>query len=119
MKNKTKKFSHLSKSERDEIVILLDKKYSFRNIAKALKRSVSTISDEIKLNSVKGKYDPKKAHHKAYVRRKYSKYQGMKIVKNKELKEFIEKKLCDDQSPRAIAGRLKKNRKTSALYFKG
>lgn len=110
MKNEAKKFSHLSKSERNEIAILLDKKYSFRNIAKALKRSASTISDEIKLNNVKGKYDSKKAHHKAYARRKYSKYQGMKIVRNKELKEFVEEKLYNNQSPRAIAGRLKKNR---------
>jgi IS30 family transposase len=110
MKKKTKKFSHLSKSERNEIAILLSKNYSFRDIARILGRSVSTISDEIKLNSVKGKYDPKKAHHKAYARRKYSKYQGMKIVKDKRLREFIDEKLYDDQSPRAIAGRLKKNR---------
>lgn len=108
MKNETKKFSHLSKSERNEIAILLDKRYSLRSVAKVLKRSVSAISDEVKLNSVKGKYDSKKAHHKAYVRRKYSKYQGMKIVKNKELKKFVEEKLYADQSPRAIAGRLKK-----------
>jgi IS30 family transposase len=114
MKNKIKKFSHLLKSERNEIAILLNKKYSLRNIAKTLKRSVSTISDEIKLNSVEGTYDPIKADHKAYVKRKYAKYQGMKIVKNQKLKEFIEEKLYDNQSPRAIAGRLKKNRKTSA-----
>lgn len=114
MRKEIKKFSHLSKSERDEIAILLNKKYSLRNIAKALKRSVSTISDEIRLNSLKGKYDHRKAHHKAYARRKYSKYQGMKIVKNKELKKFVEEKLYANQSPRAIAGRLKKKRKTSA-----
>lgn len=118
MKNETKKFSHLSKSERNEIAILLDKKYSLRNIAKTLKRSVSAISDEIKSNSVRGKYDPEKAHHKSYVRRKYSKYQGMKINENKELKKFIEEKLYADQSPRAIAGRLKKNRKIPAPSFK-
>lgn len=63
------------------------------------------------MNSVNGKYDAKKAHHKTYVRRKYSKYQGMKIVKDKPLKEFIDKKLFDDQSPRAIAGRIKKKEK--------
>lgn len=109
MKNKTKKFSHLLKSERNEIAILLSKKYSLRDIAKTLKRSVSTISDEIKLNSVNGKYDSKKAHHKAYARRKYSKYQGKKIVEKKELRKFVEEKLLSDQSPRAISGRLKKN----------
>ena len=74
-------------------------------------RSVSAISDEIKINSVLGKYNPEKAHHKSYVRRKYSKYQGMKIVQDKELKEFVDKNLYGDQSPRAIAGRLKKREK--------
>lgn len=90
---------------------MLGKNYSLRNIAKPLDRSVSTICEEIKRNSVTGKYNPKKAHHKAYARRKYSKYQGMKIVKNRELREFINKKLYGDQSPRAIAGRLKKREK--------
>ena len=87
------------------------KKYSFREIAKALKRSVSTISDEIRLNSVKRRYDPQKAHHKAYVRRKYSKYQGMKIVQNHKLREFVEKELLNDQSPTNISGRIIKHEK--------
>ena len=110
MKNKTKKFSQLSKSERDEIAILRDKKYSLRDIAKALGRSVSTISDEIKRNSVNGKYQPKKAHYKARVRRVNARYQGKKIVANSESRKFVERHLLDDQSPAAIAGRLKKNR---------
>lgn len=87
---------------------MLNKHYEQKDIAVALQRSASAISDEIKLNSVKEKYDPKKAHHKAYVRRKYSKYQGMKIVQDKKLREFVDKNLYNDQSPRAIAGRLKK-----------
>ena len=74
-----------------------------------MKRSVSTIYDEITLNSVKGKYDPIKAHHKAYVRRKYSKYQGMKIIRNQKLRDFVEKALLKDQSPTNIAGRIKKH----------
>lgn len=82
-----------------------------RAIARGLRRVVSTISDEIRLNSVNGIYDPKKAHHKAYVRRKYSKYQGMKIVDNSPLEDFVEEKLYDDQSPRNIAGRIKKHEK--------
>ena len=76
-----------------------------------LNRSVSTISSEINQNNTRGKYEPKKAHHKAYVRRKYSKYQGMKIVKDIQLREFVDKNLYADQSPRAIAGRLKKREK--------
>ncbi len=110
MKNKTKKFSQLSKSERNEIAILKHKSYSLRDIARALNRSVSTISDEIKRNSVDGRYQPKKAQHKSYARRINAKYQGRKIVANPKSREFVEKHLLDDQSPAAISGRLKKNR---------
>lgn len=83
------------------------KKYSIRSIAKVLKRSVSAISDELARNRVRNKYDPRKAQHKSYVRRKYSKFQGMKIVSSKKLRKFVEELLYDDQSPKAIAGRLK------------
>ncbi len=87
--------------------MLKDKGYSLRDIAKTLERSVSTISDELKRNSVDNQYTPKKASHKAYVRRKESKFQGMKIVENKKLQNFVDEKLFDDQSPSAIAGRIK------------
>lgn len=76
-----------------------------------LRRSVSTVSDERKRNRVKGVYDPKKAHHKAYVRRRRAKYQGMKIVGNRKLWDYVEEKLLDDQSPSNIAGRVKKHEK--------
>lgn len=72
-----------------------------------MRRSVSTISDEIKLNSVNGLYDPDKAHTKAQVRRKAAKYQAKKIVANPDLQDFIDKALMQRQSPGAIAGRLK------------
>ena len=102
---------HLSQSERDEIHILKGKGYSLRAISRAMNRSVSTISDEISLNQTNGAYDPKKANHKAYVRRKYSKYQGMKIVSNSKLQEFVDEKLYDDQSPKNLAGRITKHEK--------
>jgi transposase, IS30 family len=60
----------------------------------------------VKRNCVDGVYDAKKANHKAYVRRKDSKYQGMKIVMNQEIQTFVDEKLLDDQSPSAIAGRI-------------
>lgn len=59
------------------------------------------------MNSVDGRYDSKKAHHKARCRRKNAKYQGMKIVSNDRLKKFVDYHLLDNQSPRAISGRLK------------
>ena len=54
-----------------------------------------------------GTYDAEKASHKAYVRRRNSKYQGMKIVENDGVRRLVESLLFDDQSPEAIAGRLR------------
>jgi len=102
-----KQYTHIEKAERSEIAILLKKGYGVRDIAQALNRGAGTISDEIRKNSVKGTYDPKKAHLKARVRRMYSKYQGMKIVQNTELWDYVEEKLKLDWSPQEIAGRIK------------
>jgi transposase, IS30 family len=90
---------------------LREKGYSMRDIALVLHRSASTISDEIKRNTVRGSYDPEKAHHKSYVRRAESKYQGMHIVDNLEMKKFVDVGLYDDLSPEAIAGRLRLEQK--------
>ena len=79
-----------------------------REIARVMDRSVSTISDEIQRNSVKGIYTPIKAQHKAYARRRNAKYQGKKIVDNHQLREFVEHHLLNGNSPEAIAARLRK-----------
>jgi transposase, IS30 family len=101
----------LDKNDRNEIKILLNREYSLRDIAKALSRSVSTVSEEIKNNSTRGRYNPEKAQHKAYVRRHTASFRGKKIVANKELRSFVEKHLLDGQSPEAIGGRLKHQEK--------
>ncbi|QQR55655.1 helix-turn-helix domain-containing protein [Candidatus Peregrinibacteria bacterium] len=87
--------------------ILKGKGYSLRAIAKSLKRSVSTVSDELKRNEVNGSYNPKKAQQKSYVRRRSARFQGKKVAMNKKLRDFVEEKLRDDISPAAISGRLK------------
>lgn len=100
-------YKHLTKVDRTEISILLNKGYSVRDIAKAINYNPSSISREITNNSVNGIYDPFKANHKAYVHRKYSKFQGMKIRNNRELENRIIKDLKLSQTPEEIAGRLK------------
>lgn len=70
-----------------------------------LGRSPSSISDELK-RKVKGIYDPKKADHKAYVKRKYSKHQGMKVTDHADLRQYVTEKLKLDWSPEQIAGRI-------------
>jgi len=117
---KQRKYSHIKKAERLEIAILLKKKHSLRSIAGALNRSVGTIFEEISLNKVNGVYDPAKADHKAYVKRKYSKYQGMKVVEDRELRNYIEEKTEQRWSPEQISGRIKNHDKhIKYIGFKG
>ncbi len=105
MKKKT--YKHLIKTERQEIALYLEEGKSCRRIARLLGRSRNAIRYEIIHNSVRGKYDWKKAQHKAYVKRKYSKYQGMKIVAHPPLWSFVVNKLKEDWSPEEISGRIK------------
>lgn len=102
-----KNYSHFCLYERQRIERYLRNKKSLRFIADKLERSVSSISDERKQNSIKGVYDAKKAHHRAYVTRKYSKIQSLEVVRSPGLREFVETNIKDDQSPEGISGRIK------------
>ena len=100
-------YKHISKIERLETGILLKRGYSVAEVANELGRHRSSIYRELKRNTVSGGYRPAKAQHKAYVRRKYSKYQAMRIIEDMKLREYLETKLLvDDWSPEQIAGRL-------------
>ena len=96
---------------------MLKKGYSFNNIGDALGRAKSAIWTEVNRNLVKGTYDPKKAKHKAYVRRQNAKYQGMKIVQDKALKAFVHTSLLVGQSPAGISNRLKHKREKGIQYI--
>jgi IS30 family transposase len=97
----------LSKVERLEIAILLAKNYSMRAIARTLGRSPNTVSYEVRANSVRGVYDPHKAHTKAQVRKKGRRFQYSKIEKEPRLKELIVAKLEAHWNPCEIAGWIK------------
>lgn len=103
----SKVFRHFSFEERKHIERWLAEQKSLRWIANSLGRSVSSISDEIRRNSVKGIYDAKKAHHKAYIKRKDSKIQCMKVAVDPTLRSYIETNIKAHQSPEGISGRLK------------
>lgn len=105
MKN-TLKYKHFCKDQRNELSILLKKGYSQRDIAKALGRNPSSISREIKENSVLGQYNPDKANGRALAKRSNSKYQGMKVKNNAEVEAYIREKIKLSWSPEAVAGRL-------------
>jgi IS30 family transposase len=84
------------------------KGYSFADIGKAMDRAKSSVWNEFCRNKVKGRYVPKKAHHKAYVRRKQSKYQGKKIVHDHALKKNVDELLRQGLSPEIVAGRVRR-----------
>lgn len=103
-----KRASKLDDAERSEIEILHGRGYSARSIAGALGRSPNTIADELKRNSYKdGRYVAARAKHKAYVRRKYAKYQGKRIQENNELRSFIVLRLRQHWNPAEISGHMK------------
>lgn len=91
---------------------MLEEGLSFRAIARKLCRSPNSISLELRLGRVNGEYNAKKANHKAYVRRREAKYQGMKIGEHGMLQDYVDKNLYADQSPEAIAGRLQQQEKS-------
>ncbi len=90
---------------------MLYRDYTHDEIAHALGRAQGVISTEISSHSTRKIYDPKKAHHKAQVKRKNASFRGGKIVRDKKLRAFIEEALLEMQSPRAISGRLRCVRK--------
>ena len=114
-------YRHLVQNDRDRIQSLRDERVKQKEIAKILKVDPSTISREIKRNrrkyrkkkNIKNKharYESGVAEHKAYVRRKYAKYQGKKINENNDLKRYIVRKLKKHWNPDEISGRMEKDK---------
>jgi transposase, IS30 family len=113
---KKKNSRHLQQQDRDRIDALFNNGIKQKEIAKILGVDKSTISREIQRNrrkirkpggTVNGRYEATVAQHKAYMKRKYAKYQGKKINEDKELKEYIKKGLGKYWSPDEISGRMK------------
>ena len=100
-------YTHLTQSDRDRIEALLKSGHTQVEIASVLKVNKSTISREIrKRKRMDGRYDADTAQHKAYVKRLYSKYQGMKIERHPILRACIIAGLKQKRSPDEIAGRI-------------
>jgi IS30 family transposase len=115
----TSKYKHFTKNDRNELSILLKKGYSLRDMSKVLLKNPSSISREFNNNSVNGEYVPEKAQHKAYVKRKYSKYQGMKIRDNTWIERNIQAGFRKGWTPEEIAGRLRyENNNQTVISFK-
>jgi len=86
---------------------LVNSLVTIREIAGFLGRSPSTISNEIKKNSVKGVYSAKKAQLKVNQRRWRAKQQCLKVAMDSFLVQFVEAKLEQKWSPKQISGYLR------------
>ncbi len=98
---------YLTFDDRKVIEKLLNKKLSYRSIGKAIGRSHTTVSDEIRLNSGQLGYSAERAqcYHE---QRQMNKGNRKKLETNEKLREYVIEKLKKDWSPEEISGRLKK-----------
>jgi IS30 family transposase len=118
--HKTRSYRHLDQQDRDRLQALRDKGVKQQEIADILRVDPGTISREISRNRRKyrkrrriknrnARYEAGVANHKAYVRRKYAKYQGKQINENKSMKTYIVAKLKQHWNPDEISGRMKRD----------
>ena len=102
------KYHHLTIQEREKIQKLHWQKKSLRFIAKAIGRSVSSLSREMKRNCpIRRKYVPRKAHERAVEKRKS---RGRKDrLKNEKVRDYVIEHLKRRWSPEQISLRIKKD----------
>lgn len=104
----SKKYKHISISERDDIGFYLAQGMSQSDIAKKIEKDKATISREIRRNTSSVyniRYRPHIAHSKSIQRK--SKAHKIGRLKNNETRQYVEKKLKIGWSPEIIAGRIK------------
>lgn len=103
-----KTFKHLDFHARDRLEGLWRSGHTQVEISQILGVHKSTVSREIRYRKkLDGTYSAANAEHKALVKRQNSKYQGMKIEQNPDLRKKIISELKRFQSPDGIAGRMK------------
>jgi IS30 family transposase len=101
-----KEYKQLSLEERKELYVMIKNGEGVNTIAKALGRAVSTITNELRRNTVDVciGYLPDEAHRLALGRK--AKH-GLKINRYPEVKAMVIDQLKDGWSPEVIAGRQK------------
>lgn len=98
--------NHFTLTKRVILYELLQEKKKYREISKVISKAISSISNEIKNNSVEGKYDPYVAHEIAR-KRCIEKSKSRKLEKSEILRNYVIEKLKEDWSPEQIAGELR------------
>lgn len=96
---------HLTPSDRDRIAQLKQSGFDQQTIANKLDRSPSTISRELRRNSISGEYLPAQAQEQAESRRRNRPL--TRKMDRPELNCFVRRCLTQEWSPEQIAGRAK------------
>lgn len=99
-----KTYTHLSEEDRNQLVVLLNRGKSLRDIARVLGRNVSSISREVKKNFGKTKYRAHTAQDRA-VERHHTAHVS-KRLKSNALRIEVERMLEKEYTPEQISGRL-------------
>ena len=100
-------YKRLNSEERELISILLYAGYSFQEIGKLLKRSLSTISREVLRNGGRKAYRAFPAHSKAKEKQRYAHRRELKIEQDVHLKSLVLEKLRLFWSPEQISNWLR------------
>lgn len=102
------KNAHFSYEERVKIEAYLQDGLSLRAIARKLHRPKTSVVDEVRRNTVKGKYLAKKAAHKTYVRYWRARHEHLKVAMSDVLRHYVQEKIKRFWSPESIAGRIQR-----------
>ena len=108
-----KTYKHLTEEERNEIVVMLNRKETVRAIARTLGRNEGTISREIKRNKNKRFYRAHLAQKRAIFKH-YNAHKKQRL-KCHALRVEVEKMLYNKWSPELISGRLRKRTDLPAI----
>ena len=109
-------YTHLTTDEREHAMIMLTEGFSFRAIARKLKRSPSTISREIKRNAKKnGEYSANHAQELCHHRRKEC--GPSYIFADPEAAEYVIQRIKMKWTPEQIAGRAKSEKYHTTFSF--
>ncbi len=114
------KYQHFSIEEREQIQLMWWERKSIRSIAKAVNRSPSSVSRELKRNfpDCRNTYTPRVAQERALTKRKSRGRHDR--LKNEAIRVYVVDHLKEGWSPEQISGRIKKaiNQKISheAIY---
>jgi len=102
-----KYYKHLSVEERDHLSVLRGKGLSLRAISRALKRSPSTLSRELKRNAppIRSGYYLSHRAHQRYVVRNQQRAHRLRLKTNR-IRAYVCRQLKRGWSPELISGRL-------------